>query len=123
MRKIINFLKAFFWWFVRFIIIGQIFVIFSQVTNSEVHDSFYYLAMVLAVMLRPGLKARSQKYWSFFVMLSNTVQIRTRLGWMVRQLCAVLTNSHFTGGAKELAARTGTLLWDREKIISMLGPT
>lgn len=32
----------------------------------------------------------------------------------------VMTNRHFSSGAKELAAATGVLLWDREKLISMI---
>lgn len=36
------------------------------------------------------------------------------------QVGAVMTNSHFTSGAKELAEATGVLLWDREKLIQML---
>lgn len=33
---------------------------------------------------------------------------------------AVMTNRHFTQGAKELAKKTGTLLWDRDSIEKML---
>lgn len=36
------------------------------------------------------------------------------------QVAAVMTNSHFTPGAKELAAKTKVLLWDREKILEMV---
>ena len=36
------------------------------------------------------------------------------------QIGAVMTNSHFTSGAKELAEATGVLLWDREKLKKML---
>lgn len=32
----------------------------------------------------------------------------------------VLTNRYFTSGAKDLAKATGTLLWDRNKLKSML---
>jgi hypothetical protein len=32
----------------------------------------------------------------------------------------VITNRYFTKGAKELAAATGTLLWDRDKLAEML---
>ena len=32
---------------------------------------------------------------------------------------AVMTNRHFTSGAKELAEATGVLLWDREKLLQM----
>lgn len=32
-----------------------------------------------------------------------------------------MTNRHFTAGAKELAAATGVLLWDRDKLGEMLG--
>lgn len=32
---------------------------------------------------------------------------------------AVMTNRHFTSGAKELAKATGVLLWDREKLLQM----
>ena len=32
---------------------------------------------------------------------------------------AVMTNRHFTNGAKELAEATGVLLWDREKLLQM----
>ncbi len=35
------------------------------------------------------------------------------------QVGAVMTNRHFTKGAKELAASTGTLLWDRDKLREM----
>lgn len=31
----------------------------------------------------------------------------------------VMTNRHFTNGAKELAKATGVLLWDREKLLQM----
>ena len=34
---------------------------------------------------------------------------------------AVMTNSSFTAGAKELAKTTSVLLWDREKLINMAG--
>lgn len=33
---------------------------------------------------------------------------------------AVMTNRHFTSGAKELAKATGVLLWDREKLLQMM---
>lgn len=33
---------------------------------------------------------------------------------------AVMTNRHFTDGGREAAAATGTLLWDRETLISMM---
>lgn len=36
------------------------------------------------------------------------------------QIGAVMTNRHFTPGAKELAEVTGTLLWDRDRLIQML---
>lgn len=36
------------------------------------------------------------------------------------QVAVVLTNRHFTEGAKALAKRTRVLLWDREKIIELL---
>lgn len=36
------------------------------------------------------------------------------------QVGVVMTNSHFTSGAKELAEATGVLLWDREKLVQML---
>ncbi len=32
----------------------------------------------------------------------------------------VMTNQHFTAGAKELAGATGVLLWDRDKLLEML---
>lgn len=32
----------------------------------------------------------------------------------------VMTNRHFTSGAKELAKATGVLLWDREKLLEMM---
>jgi len=32
----------------------------------------------------------------------------------------VLTNRHFTAGAKELAEATGVLLWDRDDLIQMI---
>ena len=35
-------------------------------------------------------------------------------------VAAVMTNQHFTSGAKELASVNGVLLWDRESIIDML---
>ena len=35
----------------------------------------------------------------------------------------VMTNRHFTNGAKELAAATGVLLWDREKLLQMMSNT
>ena len=35
-------------------------------------------------------------------------------------VAAVMTNQHFTSGAKELASINGVLLWDRETIIDML---
>lgn len=37
-----------------------------------------------------------------------------------RHVGVVLTNQHFTEGAKQLASRTGTLLWDRNWIIGYL---
>lgn len=33
---------------------------------------------------------------------------------------AVMTNQHFTSGARELAEVTGTLLWDRDRLIQMM---
>ena len=36
------------------------------------------------------------------------------------QVAAVMTNRHFTDGAKQLASYTRVLLWDREKLIEML---
>lgn len=36
------------------------------------------------------------------------------------QVAVVLTNQHFTSGAKQLAAATGVLLWDREKLEDMV---
>lgn len=36
------------------------------------------------------------------------------------QIGAVMTNRHFTTGAKKAAEATGTLLWDRDKLIEML---
>ena len=36
------------------------------------------------------------------------------------QIGAVMTNRYFTKGAKDLAKATGTLLWDRDKLIEML---
>ena len=36
------------------------------------------------------------------------------------QVGAVMTNQHFTPGAKELAEATGTLLWDRDRLIQMM---
>lgn len=33
---------------------------------------------------------------------------------------AVMTNRHFTSGAKDLAKATGVLLWDREKLLQMM---
>lgn len=36
------------------------------------------------------------------------------------QVAAVMTNQHFTDGAKALATKTRVLLWDREKIMSMM---
>lgn len=36
------------------------------------------------------------------------------------QVAVVMTNRHFTSGAKALAEKTRVLLWDREKIIEML---
>ena len=35
------------------------------------------------------------------------------------QISAVMTNRYFTSSAQELAEETGTLLWDRDKIIEM----
>lgn len=35
----------------------------------------------------------------------------------------VMTNRHFTKGAKELSKATGVLLWDREKLLEMLSNT
>ena len=35
-------------------------------------------------------------------------------------IAVVMTNSYFTDGAKELAKETGTLLWDRNKLESMI---
>lgn len=32
----------------------------------------------------------------------------------------VMTNRHFTSGARELAEKTGVLLWDREKLVEMI---
>ena len=37
------------------------------------------------------------------------------------QIGVVMTNRHFTSGAKELASATGVLLWDRDELESMLG--
>lgn len=39
------------------------------------------------------------------------------------QVGVVMTNQHFTAGAKELAEATGTLLWDRDKLSEMLKTT
>lgn len=36
------------------------------------------------------------------------------------QIGAVMTNSHFTKGARELAEKTGVLLWDRETLIRFI---
>lgn len=36
------------------------------------------------------------------------------------QVAAVMTNRYFTAGGKELAEKTGVLLWDRDKLIEML---
>lgn len=36
------------------------------------------------------------------------------------QIGAVMSNRHFTSGAKQAAEATGTLLWDRDKLITML---
>lgn len=35
------------------------------------------------------------------------------------QIGVVMTNSHFTKGARELAEKTGVLLWDREELIKL----
>lgn len=35
-------------------------------------------------------------------------------------VAVVMTNRHFTSGAKELAKATGVLLWDREKLLQMM---
>ena len=35
-------------------------------------------------------------------------------------IAAVMTNQHFTSGAKELAKVNGVLLWDRETIVAIL---
>ena len=40
-----------------------------------------------------------------------------------RHIGVVLTNQHFTTGAKEAAARTGILLWDRETLEGMIEVT
>lgn len=37
------------------------------------------------------------------------------------QVGVVMTNRYFTAGAKQLAERTKVLLWDRDKLIEMLG--
>lgn len=36
------------------------------------------------------------------------------------QVGVVMTNRHFTAGAKQLEEKTRVLLWDREKLIEML---
>ena len=38
-------------------------------------------------------------------------------------VAVVMTNRHFTSGAKELAKATGVLLWDREKLLEMMSNT
>lgn len=37
------------------------------------------------------------------------------------QVGAVMTNRYFTAGAKEAAEATGVLLWDRDRLVEMLG--
>lgn len=37
------------------------------------------------------------------------------------QVGVVMTNRHFTAGAKQLAEKTRVLLWDRDKLTEMLG--
>lgn len=39
------------------------------------------------------------------------------------QIGVVMTNRYFTAGAKELAEKTGVLLWDRDKISALLDKT
>lgn len=36
-------------------------------------------------------------------------------------VAVVLTNSHFTSAARELAEQTGVVLWDRDRLLSMVG--
>ena len=36
------------------------------------------------------------------------------------QVAAVMTNQHFTSGAKALASKTGVLLWDRDELIHLI---
>lgn len=39
------------------------------------------------------------------------------------QKAAVMSNTYFTSGAKELAKRTGVLLWDRDELIRLIHKT
>lgn len=54
--------------------------------------------------------------------LDNTPVQEVYAGRMVYrcQVGVVMTNQHFTAGAKDLAENTGVLLWDRDKLIEML---
>ena len=54
--------------------------------------------------------------------LSNTPIQEVNTGKILYhcQIGVVMTNRHFTKGAKEAANATGVLLWDRDKLCSML---
>lgn len=54
--------------------------------------------------------------------LGNTPVQEVNTGKTIYQchIGAVMTNQHFTSGAKQAAEATGVLLWDRERIIKML---
>ena len=87
-----------------------------------------YLAMnlknILSVYLGQwDIKAKllqAKLYYNKNVSLSAVQEAKASLDYYVADKAVVITNSHFTKSAYELALSTGVALIDREKLITLI---
>ena len=89
-------------------------------TDLEIPKSENSIADIIAVK-------ESKKYAILCVQSKKDLEdeplLKVHAGKMMYhcQIGVVMTNRHFTAGAKELAEATGVLLWDRDRLVEMLG--
>ena len=90
----------------------------KSVTTKKAHD---FGADLLITYKKETMVVQAKLYYSKNVGLSAVQEAKTSLSYYMGDKAIVITNSHFTKSAIELAKTTGVARIDREKLIALIG--
>ena len=90
---------------------------YKSKATKKAHD---YGADLLVTHKKETTVVQAKLYYNKNVSLSAVQEAKASLDYYVADKAVVITNSHFTKSAYELALSTGVALIDREKLITLI---